>query len=108
MNPVPTITIQTLKDMRDNNDDFVLIDVREKDEWEFCRLHNAEFVPLSNFAALIDKYDRNKNYAILCKAGGRSASATEYMLRNGFKNVVNVAGGITAWATEIDKSVPTY
>lgn len=105
---LPTISIQDLKDMRDNNADFTLIDVREKEEWDFCHLDKSEFVPLSNFASLIEKYDRDAKYAILCKAGGRSATATEYMLKNGFNDVVNVAGGITAWALEIDKSVPTY
>jgi len=45
---------------------------------------------------------------VQCKSGGRSQKAAEFLARNGFKKLHNLAGGITAWSNEIDSSVRKY
>ena len=87
-----------------------LIDVREPDEWEHSRIPGAELLPLSQWPQLaIEKLtDKNQELLIHCHHGGRSARATAWLLGQGFTNVKNVAGGIDAWSTEIDASVPRY
>ena len=87
-----------------------LIDVREPDEWEHCRIPGAELLPLSQWPQLaLEKLaDKDQPLLLHCHHGGRSARATAWLLGQGFTNVKNVAGGIDAWSTEIDSSVPRY
>jgi adenylyltransferase/sulfurtransferase len=52
--------------------------------------------------------DKNAEIVIHCKSGGRSQKASEFLAQNGFKNVSNLAGGITAWSNDIDPAIPKY
>jgi len=85
-----------------------LIDVREKWEYQIAKLENAELVPLGEFVA----YSRNLNHedkiVIYCHHGVRSFNACNYLFENGFKDIVNLEGGIDAWSREIDNSIPVY
>lgn len=87
-----------------------LIDVREVEEFELARLAGAELLPLSQWPAIVAEKltDPAQPLLVLCHHGGRSGQATAFLLRNGFTNVTNVAGGIDAWAQEIDPSIPRY
>ena len=87
-----------------------LIDVREEDEWALGHLPGAELLPLSRFAETFAERltDPAQPLLIYCHHGGRSARATDYLLRQGYQNVTNLAGGIDAWSLEIDPSVPRY
>jgi rhodanese-related sulfurtransferase len=87
-----------------------LIDVREADEYEIARIPGAELLPLSQWPALAAEKLTDPNEALLiqCHHGGRSARAAEFLLRNGFTDVTNIAGGIDAWSVEIDPSIPRY
>jgi len=87
-----------------------LIDVREEDEWAFARIPGAELLPLSQWPPIaIEKLtDKSEALLIQCHHGGRSARATAWLLEQGFANVTNLAGGIDAWAVEIDPAVPRY
>jgi rhodanese-related sulfurtransferase len=87
-----------------------LIDVREADEFMIARIPGAELLPLSQWPALAAEKltDPGQPLLLQCHHGGRSARATEFLLRNGFTDVTNVAGGIDAWAQEIDPSIPRY
>ena len=87
-----------------------LIDVREADEFEIARIPEAELIPLSQWPALaLEKLtDLAQPLLIQCHHGGRSARAADFLLRNGFTDVTNVAGGIDAWSLEIDPSIPRY
>ena len=104
---VPEITVVQLKEMIDADDEFELIDVREPHEHEICNLPEAELIPLGTVAQRLDKLDPTRKYVVHCKMGGRSAQAVELMRDDGL-NAVNVAGGITAWAQQVDTSMPTY
>lgn len=90
--------------------DFDLIDCREQDEWDFCRLDNARHFALSDFAlnaatllALIDK-----PMVIYCHHGMRSLHATRWLRQQGRQNVFSLSGGIQRWSDEIDLQMPTY
>jgi sulfur-carrier protein adenylyltransferase/sulfurtransferase len=87
-----------------------LIDVREADEFEFARIAGAELLPLSQWPAIASDQlvDPAQPLLIHCHHGGRSGRAVEFLLRHGFTDVTNVAGGIDAWSQEIDPSVPRY
>jgi rhodanese-related sulfurtransferase len=87
-----------------------LIDVREQDEWDLCHLADAELFPLSSFGELAAQRLTNPAEPLLiyCHHGGRSAQVTAYLIQSGFTDVTNVAGGIDAWALEIDPTIPRY
>lgn len=106
---LPEITVHDLKArMEDEADQFVLVDVREPNEAEICRIPDAILIPLGELADRLHELDRDSDIVIHCKGGVRSAKALELLLDNGFENASHVTGGITAWSKEIDPSVPTY
>ncbi len=104
---VPEITVQTLQTMQKANEDFILLDVRNPDEYAFCNLSGI-LIPLNELPARFQELDRSKKIVIHCHAGGRSRFATQFLLEQGFTRVFNLKGGITAWSNEIDATVPKY
>jgi sulfur-carrier protein adenylyltransferase/sulfurtransferase len=99
-----------LKVKIDEKQDFVLVDVREQNEYDMARIPGSILVPLSqlpNRFHELDKY-KGKEIVIHCKMGGRSAKAIAFLKQQGFDNLVNVAGGITGWSDQVDPSVPKY
>jgi adenylyltransferase/sulfurtransferase len=104
---IPVISIQQLKARLDNGDDFDLIDVRETHEYEICQIEQSTLIPLGTIPQKIAELDPSREYVVHCKLGGRSAKAVEQMRAAGL-NATNVTGGITAWAKEIDTSMPVY
>lgn len=102
------ITVQELKEKRDNGEDFQLIDVRETYEFEVCNL-SGELIPMGSIFEQIDRIARDKDVIIHCKSGGRSGVVVQELERRyGFTNLYNLRGGILAYAREIDHSIPTY
>jgi rhodanese-related sulfurtransferase len=75
----------------------VLIDVREADEWAAGRAPTALSIPLSELIERQDEIDAAAQILVTCKAGGRSAKATEAMRAWGI-DATNLAGGMLAWA----------
>src|SRR5687767_9386973 len=107
---VPEVSVREVQEALASPAPPRLIDVREPVEWEHCRIAGAELLPLSQWPQVAVEKLTDKDQALLiqCHHGGRSARATAWLLGQGFSNVKNVAGGIDAWSTEIDPSVPRY
>ncbi len=107
---IPEISVQEAQARLASPQPPRLIDVREEDEWALGRLPGAELIPLSGFTDLMSERLRDKAEPLLiyCHHGGRSGRATEYLLREGYTDVTNLAGGIDAWSVEIDPAVPRY
>lgn len=105
---VEEITVRELKDALERGDDVTLLDVREPHEWSICRIEGARLLPLSELPARMHELDPSRTYYLHCKSGARSAKAIGHLKEAGFERLKNVLGGITAWAEEIDPSVPTY
>lgn len=106
---IKSITVQELKKLRDNNEEHVLLDVREQHEFDFVNL-GAELIPVSIVPSKIDAFDREEKMVIVhCRSGARSANVIHQLQEiKGFENLYNLEGGILAWAKEIDNSLPTY
>jgi sulfur-carrier protein adenylyltransferase/sulfurtransferase len=104
-----SITATELKQRLDNGDDIQIIDVREQNEFDFCRIPNTTLIPLGQVNARMSEIDANRTTVVHCKMGGRSAKAIENLLSAGFSGeLLNLQGGITAWSNEVDSSVPKY
>lgn len=108
--PIPEISVSEARHRLGATQPPRLIDVRESDEYEVAHIAGAELLPLSQWPALAAEKltDPSQPLLIHCHHGGRSGRATEFLLHNGFTDVTNIAGGIDAWALEIDPSVPRY
>ncbi len=104
------ISVQELKEKIDNNEDFILLDVREPQEYQFSRIKEKEamLVPLMRLPSVIFKLPKDKPIYVLCRSGNRSLQATLWLMENGFENVKNVEGGILAWSDYIDPTVRKY
>jgi len=108
--PIPELSVHEAQSLLSSPTPPRLIDVREVDEWEHCRIPGAELLPLSQFGELAPQRleDPEQPLVIYCHHGGRSARVTEYLIQQGFKNVSNLSGGIDAWSIEIDPSISRY
>lgn len=103
-----SITVQQLKEMIDNGEDFKLIDVREQDEYDLVNL-GAELIPVAQVGDNLDKFPKNKKVVVHCRSGARSGNVITILENSlGYDNLYNLEGGIIAWAEEIDNSLPTY
>jgi adenylyltransferase/sulfurtransferase len=110
---IPEMTVRELKQLIDSGaDDFVLVDVRNPNEYEIAKIPGAVLVPLPEIerGEGVEKVKQLLNGHRLiahCKMGGRSAKALGILKEAGIAGT-NVKGGITAWSREIDPSVPEY
>ena len=77
----------------------ILLDVRTPDEYLESHLKGAVQIDYhdENFAEQVSELDTNKTVYVYCRSGSRSAGAQEIMLKQHFKNVINLKGGIVAW-----------
>ena len=83
----------------------ILIDVREDWEYEKGHVSGSRWIPLAKLKEESKDLDKEKEYLLMCKMGGRSQRASEWLSENGFGKVSNVQGGIMDWADEIDENV---
>jgi adenylyltransferase/sulfurtransferase len=102
------ISVETLKHMRDRKEDFVLVDVRNPDEFAISEITGSVKLPLPDLPQRFQELPKDKLIVLHCKMGGRSARALGFLRGQGFKQLKNVAGGINAWAERIDTNLPQY
>lgn len=102
------ITVQELQQLKQNGADFQLIDVREPHEYDICNLE-GELIPQAEIPHNVDKISKSKQVVVHCRSGKRSGDMVQWLEKNhGFTNLYNLKGGVTAWAKEIDPTMPTY
>lgn len=110
---IPEITVQELKEIIDRNaGEYVIVDVRNPNEYEIAAIPGSVLVPLpeieqGNGVEKIRSLLNGHKLIVHCKMGGRSAKALSILRKAGIEGV-NVKGGINAWSTEIDPSLPRY
>ncbi|WP_192823348.1 rhodanese-like domain-containing protein [Rufibacter sp. LB8] len=105
---LPEITPQQLKTRLDNQENLQLIDVREPKEWAICNL-GGTLIPLADLPKKAAELDKNATTVLICHHGFRSAQALLFLQqRHGFTNLLNLKGGVHAWALEVDPAFPVY
>lgn len=86
----------------------LIVDVREPFELDLCRIEGAEHIPMRQIPERLDSLPRDRHLLILCHAGGRSRRVTEFLRARGLTAVSNIAGGIDAWAQEVEPGMARY
>ncbi|MEG4145777.1 molybdopterin-synthase adenylyltransferase MoeB [Microcoleus sp. Pol12B5] len=110
---IPEMTVTQLKELIDSGaKDFVLLDVRNPNEYQICQIPGSVLVPLPDIeqgagVAKVKELLNGHRLIAHCKMGGRSAKALGILKEAGIEGI-NVKGGITAWSEEVDPSVPQY
>jgi rhodanese-related sulfurtransferase len=89
---------------------FLLLDVREQDEYDTARIAEATLMPMSQIAERVGEIQAWKTQPIVthCHKGVRSLRVANWLAAQGFEDVQSMAGGIEAWSLEVDSSVPRY
>ena len=85
-----------------------LVDVREPSEWAVVALPGAKLIRMREIPARLADLPTDQPLLLLCHHGSRSRAVTDYLRGQGRDNAINVAGGIDAWAREVDPTLPRY
>jgi adenylyltransferase/sulfurtransferase len=107
MTGIPQMTVQELKQRRDAGEDVFVLDVREPYEYQIANI-GGTLIPQGQVPQRLDEIDRNREIVVQCRSGGRSQRIAEFLAQQGYPNVKNLAGGILAWADQIDPTVQKY
>jgi len=107
MNGIPQVSVRELKTRLDKGDDVLILDVREPFEYAIANI-GGKLIPMNDVPARLGEIDRNREIVVQCKSGGRSQRVAEFLKQSGYASVANLAGGILAWADQIDPSVKKY
>jgi rhodanese-related sulfurtransferase len=90
----------------------IVLDVREPWELQTASVKPAGFellsIPMQGVPARLSELDRTRPVACLCHHGSRSMQVASFLVQQGFEHVANIAGGIHAWSSQVDATVPTY
>ena len=105
---VPEIEPAVLATRLASGESVEILDVREPYEWEIARIEGARLIPLATLESRLTELAQDREIVVHCKLGGRSAQAVRRLRAAGFRNVLNLAGGIERWSAEVDPEVPRY
>ncbi|MGZ4104941.1 MAG: molybdopterin-synthase adenylyltransferase MoeB [Actinomycetota bacterium] len=103
-----SLTPRELQELMDAGEDVTLIDVREPHEWEIVRMENAKLIPLGEVIDRASEIPQAGTVVLYCKVGSRSAEVLRWLHSVGLTHTKHLAGGIDAWASQIDRSMPRY
>ena len=109
--PVPELSVEALKGRIDAGKPVFILDVREPNEFQICRIPGSVLIPLAqlpNRLSELPAADDPRELIVHCKMGGRSAKAVKQLQELGITHAQNLTGGILAWIDRVDPSQPKY
>ncbi len=106
--PIMQLTATQLQEKLLEKEDLFLLDVREKNEFDYARIEGSQLIPLSMIPLKINELDSSQQTVLICHHGARSMQAAVYLESRGFNRLYNLFGGIDSWSVHCDSSVPRY
>jgi len=93
-----------------NNDENepLLLDVREQWEFERCHIADSVLIPMGQIPSQLNELDPDRVTIVICHHGIRSRHVGIYLEREGFENIINLSGGVDAWARDVDVNMAVY
>lgn len=85
-----------------------LLDVREAWEFETCHIDGSELIPMGAIRNELDRLDPDRQTVVICHHGIRSLAVARFLEQMDFTDVINLRGGVEAWAREVDPDMPVY
>lgn len=101
-------TVKDVKARMDRGDAFLLVDVREPNEYAICRIEGAKLISLREVPSNLAEIDAAEDVVLYCHHGMRSLDAAAWLRSQGVSGAKSMTGGIERWSTEIDSGVPRY
>jgi adenylyltransferase/sulfurtransferase len=101
-------TVQDVKRRLDLHEDLFILDVRNPEEFQICRIPGSILIPLAELPRRFQELHQDRELIVHCKSGMRSQKAVDFLRAQGFHSVKNLRGGIMAWAAIIDPTMPKY
>lgn len=100
--PIPSVDVTEAERRRRNasvagRPPALLVDVRERPEWDEVRAADVVLLPMSSLPARFDELPRDRELLFVCRSGNRSGQVVAYLRANGWSDVANVEGGMLAW-----------
>jgi rhodanese-related sulfurtransferase len=86
----------------------LLLDVREPAEHAICQIAGSILMPMNSVPARLAELDPARETVVICHHGGRSMQVAMFLERQGFKRVINLAGGVEGWASQVDPAMARY
>lgn len=86
----------------------VLLDVREPWELGVCKIAGSESMPMRSIPARFLELKRDAEMVVICHHGARSYQVGLFLEQQGFTGIINLYGGVAAWARDVDPTMPTY
>jgi rhodanese-related sulfurtransferase len=86
----------------------LLLDVREPWEFDYCHINGSQLVPMRHVPEVLDELDPEQEIVVICHHGIRSRQIGIYLETQGFKNVINLEGGVEDWAQQVDPTMKRY
>jgi len=102
------ISVRDLAARRERDTHFVLLDVRDPDEVATVRVGGSVWIPMREIPQRMGELDPAVPIAVMCHHGGRSERVAEFLASRGFADVMNVTGGIDAYAEQIEPTLARY
>ena len=102
------ITPQQLKQRIDAGEDLFVLDVRNPNEFQICRIPGTVLLPLPELPKRVAEVPRDREVIVHCKSGMRGGKAIEFLKSQGYTRLVNLTGGILAWAEKVDPGMARY
>jgi sulfur-carrier protein adenylyltransferase/sulfurtransferase len=104
----PIVNPVELKSELDSGKKLFLLDVRESDELEVSKIDGVVHIPLGEIESRYQEIPNDEQIVVICRSGGRSDRAAQFLIGQGYANVRNMATGMNGWVTTVDPSQPTY
>ncbi|MGR8933560.1 MAG: rhodanese-like domain-containing protein [Gammaproteobacteria bacterium] len=106
--PVQQLTATELQGMIQQGDALFLLDVREPYEYRLAHIAGSFLIPMAQIPVRLKELPTAQALVVICHHGIRSRQVAEHLAGHGFTSVYNLDGGIDAWSSEVDASVPRY
>lgn len=103
-----TISALQLKELLNTDSPPILLDVREDAERQICSLPGSVHIPMGHLSTDWEQLPKDRVIVVYCHHGYRSGQATQFLKSLGFDSVLNLKGGIHAWAKHVDPTLPCY
>lgn len=97
------ISPETLKEMMNTDKNLIVVDVREKVEWDEGHIRESQLIPISEFQSRVNELPKDKKIVLVCSSGSRSPQVAAYMIQLGYTQIYNLNRGLMYWPYEIVK-----
>lgn len=86
----------------------LLLDVREPWEYQICHIDGSQLIPMNQIPNKLSEFSPEQEMIIICHHGIRSRMVANYLVNNGFTKIINLTGGVAAWAEQVDSQMAVY